>query len=174
MNRTTFAAALLGAALTTAHAAPADDLRLCRSVNGDAAIAGCTAYLATPALKPPQAALAHMLRAQAYIGQGKLKEALADYDAATRIEPANADAWYSHAIVAAGLSRPDIGIADLTRAIALRPEWATAYVARGAMHLARGEAQQAIADDDKALQLDPNSPDAKADRAQALQLLNKP
>ena len=173
MNRTILTAALLCAALTATHAAPADDLRTCRTANGETALAACTAYLATPSLVPAQVALVHMLRAQTYIDQRKLNEALADYDAATRAEPGNADAWYNHAIVAAGLSRPDVAIADLTRAIALRPGWVPAYVARGAMHLARGEARQTIDDDDKALQLDPNNPDAKADRAKAQQLLTK-
>jgi Tfp pilus assembly protein PilF len=41
------------------------------------------------------------------------------------------------------------------------------------VHLARGEAEQALQDDNKALQLDPNNPDAKTDREKARQLLGK-
>ena len=166
-------AALLCAAVAAARAAPDDDLRICRTANGEPALKACTAYLATPSLTPPMVALAHMLRAQTYIGEHKLTDALDDYAAATRAEPTNPDAWYSHAIVASALNQLDVAIADLTRAITLRPNWAQAYVARGAMHLAHNDPQKTIEDDTRALQLDPNNNDAKTDLATAQHRLNK-
>lgn len=169
------AAAIMLVALAASSASAdgvADKFRECRSGKGDAAVAACTWYLSAGYnLSAQENAFAHMLRAQAYIDQQKYQEAFDDYAAATQVQPRNADAWFNHAVLAARLSKLDVAVADLTQAIALRPGWAQAYVARGAMYLALRDNQKALDDDTKALTLEPTNPDALADKARAQERL---
>ncbi|MBL6854440.1 MAG: hypothetical protein ISS15_09195 [Alphaproteobacteria bacterium] len=152
-----------------------DKFRECRTGEGESAVAACTWYLnAGYNLSPQNKALALMLRAQAHLGLKQLLGALADYDAATQAQPRNPDAWYNHAVVASGMDKLEVAITDLDRVLELRPGWVPALVARGAVHIAHGEPQKAIADDTAALQLDPNNTQAQADLALARQRLGKP
>jgi tetratricopeptide (TPR) repeat protein len=176
MNLRTLSATLLFslAASCASAGGVADKLRECRTGKGDAAVAACTQYLGAGNLSDKENAFAHMLRAQAYIDQQKYQQAFDDYAAATEAQPRDADTWFNHAVLAARLSRLDVAVADLTQAIALRPGWAQAYVARGAMYLALRENRKALDDDTKALTLEPANPDALADKARAQERLAHP
>lgn len=61
-----------------------------------------------------------------------------------------------------------------TQVIELAPDFAPAYVARGGVHLARGEYALALADADAALKADPTNAAAYALRGETLRLMDKP
>jgi lipoprotein NlpI len=65
-------------------------------------------------------------------------------------------------------------IESFTWAIQRAPDFAPAYVARGAAYLAQGKARLALADADAALEADPASASAYALRGEAQRLLNRP
>lgn len=69
--------------------------------------------------------------------------------------------------------RTDEAIADISQAIALAPDNATVYRARGMMRNARSEHELALADLDKALELAPGDTGALRHRAQAYQALGQ-
>jgi len=67
----------------------------------------------------------------------------------------------------------DGALQSFTWAIQLAPDFAPAYVARGTVHLARGELRLALADADGALEADPASAPAYALRGETLRLLDR-
>lgn len=77
-----------------------------------------------------------------------------------------------------GLARQEAGDAEgaiqsFTWAIRRAPDFAPAYVARGAIHLAQGEPRLALSDADAALAADPTSGHAHALRGETLRLLGR-
>ncbi len=78
-----------------------------------------------------------------------------------------------------GLTRREAGdiegaIRSFTWAIQRAPDFAPAYVARGALYLAQGELWLALTDADSALQADPTSAAAHALRGETLRLRGRP
>ena len=133
----------------------------CNSTNADQAIAGCTRAIATDPTDQ-QRAIAHNNRGVAYREKGERERAIADFDAAIRLDPTYALARFNRGLTQDAQGRHEAAIADLTEAIRLRPEWARAFDERGRMLLDLGRQggnsqherlTQAIADFDEALRL---------------------
>jgi tetratricopeptide (TPR) repeat protein len=82
----------------------------------------------------------------------------------------SAQAYYE-----AGLARQEVGdtggaLQLFTWAIQLAPDFALAYVARGAIYLAQESPRQALAEADAAIEADPDNADAHALRGETLRL----
>ncbi|MBY0510314.1 MAG: tetratricopeptide repeat protein [Rhodospirillaceae bacterium] len=100
-------------------------------------------------------ALALLARAGAYTESGATAKALADYDAAFRLAPPDAQA-----LLARGKLQNDPGKAeaDYTSALGEDAGLAEAYALRGALRLKRGAVADGIADLGEARRFNPNDP----------------
>ena len=87
---------------------------------------------------------------------GQHDAAIADFDAAIRVKPDYADAYFGRGAAKADLGRYDAAIADYDVAIRLKPNYADAYIGRGAAKGRSGQHFAAIADYDVAIQLKPD------------------
>jgi len=85
--------------------------------------------------------------------QGRLEEAIGEYDEAIRLDPQYALAYTNRGAAYAYLGEYQEAIADFTRAIEINPEGALAYYNRGFAHKLLGEKAQAIADFEKVITL---------------------
>jgi tetratricopeptide (TPR) repeat protein len=70
-------------------------------------------------------------RAQAYLAYGDPQHALADYNAAIKLDPSNAALYYDRAVVFAAQSDDPAALQDLNKAIALNSNFAPALRLRG-------------------------------------------
>jgi tetratricopeptide (TPR) repeat protein len=158
-----------GSAHSSAAQAPVPEQRAapdpgsgdCNSKDPDRAIAGCTRAIATDP-NDRQRANAHNNRGIAYGDKREHERAIADFDAALRLDPTHSRARFNRGLMQRALGRDKAAIADFTEAIRLRPDWALAFDQRGRILLDLGRKQgdsqheqltQAIADFDEALRL---------------------
>ena len=88
-------------------------------------------------------------------GDGKLEEAIADFEAALEYDPADAANLNALGLCLARNGRTIEGLARLDSAIAIDPKFASAHYNRGWTLLAMGEIADARAAFDQALTLDP-------------------
>jgi len=89
------------------------------------------------------------------VSQGKLEEAIAEYNEAIRLEPYLAPAYINRGIVYARLGQHQRAIQDFDEAIRLDPQYAEAYYSRGLAYARLGQYQDAIQDYDEAIALNP-------------------
>lgn len=80
-------------------------------------------------------------------------------DAAAANDEMRAEAYVNRATLHRAALRSEQAIEDLTRAIALNPEYAAPYALRGEIRAASGELDQALADFDSAHRLDADNAD---------------
>jgi len=99
--------------------------------------------------------------AAAFLGRGMLhwvrlddESAFKDFDEAVRLQP-TADHLLARGSRHIVLKRYDEGIADLTKAIALNPRFAAAYMDRATAHSRKKAFDLAVADYDQVLQMSP-------------------
>lgn len=71
------------------------------------------------------------------------------------------------------LGKYDLAGSELDEAVRLKPDWADAYVKRGALLIARRRLAEAVADQRTAIELDPSNVEAHLGRARALCLLGR-
>ena len=88
--------------------------------------------------------------------EGRLEEAIAEYDQAIELDPQYALAYTNRGNAYAGLGQLQRAIQDFDEAIRLDPQDAGAYSNRGGAYVDLGQPQRAIEDLDEAIQLDPN------------------
>ena len=88
--------------------------------------------------------------------QGEFGRAMAEFDLAIDISPANADAWYHRALAWGHMGDHDRAIIDFSRAIALNPDYADAYNCRGYARFCLGEYGPAMDDFERAIGLNPD------------------
>jgi tetratricopeptide (TPR) repeat protein len=93
--------------------------------------------------------------------------AIADFDAALKIDPENLHAHLNRATARDCKKDYDGALADANEALRLDPHSAVAYNNRGHAWYGKGEHEKAIADYDKAIQLDPKYAMAVKNRAMA-------
>jgi tetratricopeptide (TPR) repeat protein/pimeloyl-ACP methyl ester carboxylesterase len=87
---------------------------------------------------------------------GKLGQALADFDEASKLCPTCSTPYRDKALVLDALHKNAEAAAAADRAIALNPRSAGAFLVRGVLKAHAGRHDQAIADYDEALRLDPD------------------
>ena len=101
---------------------------------------------------------------QAYGKAGNLKEAIADFDTAIKLNPNFYQAYANRALVERRLERDDLALADYNRAIQINPNYDVAYVGRGNIYRQNGQLDLALADFNRAIQLDSSDPRAYHNR----------
>jgi tetratricopeptide (TPR) repeat protein len=99
--------------------------------------------------------LFYRLRGVRRQGDGKLEEAIADFEAALEFDPADAGSLNALGLCLARNGRTSEGLTRLDSAIAIDPQFASAHYNRGWTLLAMGEIADARAAFDQALVLDP-------------------
>ena len=124
------------------------------------AIAGCTALLEPGSLAPQVAAIVHVNRGNLLMDDGQEAAAMADYEAAIRLNPQNAMAYWGRAVVRENRGDYARAAADSRVAAAYEPENPTLLNSL-CWHLAlAGEAlEDARAACDRSLELGPDDPD---------------
>jgi tetratricopeptide (TPR) repeat protein len=93
--------------------------------------------------------------------------AIADYTAAIRRDPKNANAYYSRGNAYSEKGDTDRAIADYTETIRLNPTYANAYYNRGNGYSNKGDMDRAIADYTAAIRLNPRNANAYYNRGNA-------
>ncbi len=84
------------------------------------------------------------------------QQAMADFDKAIEADPKNPKAYYARGFAYLTSSKDmKKAILDFNKAIELDPQYAQAYLMRGRAHEALGDKDQAKADREKALELEP-------------------
>lgn len=145
--------------------ASASDRALCRKDAIDAAaIAACSRIVSDPSVKVQSKARAYFHRGNAYAANSDKERALADYDAAIRLDPTLADAYYRRASAQTVRER---ALADYDEAIRLNPRSSDFYFMRGTVHLQNNDHDRAIADFGQSARLDPGQLMAYAKRGEA-------
>jgi len=101
----------------------------------------------------------HTTRGRAYTARAALTAAIADFDAALRLNPASASAYNHRGVARHGLGEWRLAIADYGRAIDLFPHYAEAFRNRGRSYLFLGDAARAIVDCNQAIALNAADPE---------------
>ena len=104
---------------------------------------------------------------------GRLDEALPDFDTAVELEPDSAEYRIDRGRTLARSGRYEDALADLDRAIALDPENSVAFVVRAETHQVAGRLDKAAADVGRAVELQPKNTVAWLLQADVLQLTGK-
>lgn len=124
----------------------------------------------TPEEQPSSPADGYVRSGTGFLGRGDLKAAMADFDAAIRLDIRNSDAHAGRGIVL--LLRGDFNgaAAEQTAAIWLNPRNAKAFVYRSTAGYWKGDLDEAVADASVAIKLDPRYAEGYTARANALYL----
>jgi tetratricopeptide (TPR) repeat protein len=159
-------AALFASAVTMSTPAAANDDRMaCLVAHGDEKTDACTRAISTGGLQGHDLAAVYLNRGLAHLDRIELNDAIADFNAAIRLDPDFAAAYDARGV--AFRFRPDRAILDFDDAIRLDPNSAKAYAHRGGAYLAKGDVDRAMADLNKAIELDPNNAEAYRTRGAA-------
>ncbi len=113
-------------------------------------------------------------RAAVLADQGDFAAAVADCDAAIRLDPESEVAHVCRGNFLASSGELDRALADFDRAIQLDPGYALAHYSRGFTAVLKGDARRALADLDEAARLDPRDPLAPRARAWLLAAWHDP
>jgi tetratricopeptide (TPR) repeat protein/MFS family permease len=88
--------------------------------------------------------------------EGKLREAIAEYDEAIRLEPYLAPAYNNRGVAYSRLGQIERAVPDYDEAIRLNPYYALAYSNRGNAYISLVQFELAVQDLDEAIRLEPN------------------
>jgi tetratricopeptide (TPR) repeat protein len=116
----------------------------------------------------PRTTSEFILRAQAWLGIGEFDKAIADCDAASRLDSGDLRALGLRAWAWLGKKELDKAILDVTRVIEINPPTAAAYKLRGSAWRYKGQFQKALADYTQAVRLDSKDPQAYLMQAEIL------
>jgi F-type H+-transporting ATPase subunit a len=156
------------ASLGATALAKSDPWTGCGGADPDVRIASCTEIITAASRKTKQNKIAaYINRGGAYRAKGDFGRAIADLDAALRLDPRSAAALIERASVYHAKGDLDRSLADYDRAIAARPQSAAAFYGRGEVYRAKDDLDRAIADYERALRLDTNLAAAYGSRAKA-------
>lgn len=103
-------------------------------------------------------------------GQGRLQEALAQFDAAVEVNPDYADAYNNRGVTLQELNRLEEAIASFDKSIELKPDYAEANSNRGLAMQELGRLDDAIASHRRALAINPDYAAAHSNLGNALLL----
>jgi tetratricopeptide (TPR) repeat protein len=108
--------------------------------------------------KAPDSANVHRSLGLAYVSQGQLDKAIAEFQKAIRLKPDYARAHYSLGRAYVSQGRPDWAIAEFQEAIRFKPDYAEAYDSLGIAYASQGQLDKAIAEFQEAVRLKPDDP----------------
>ncbi|MGI9161251.1 MAG: tetratricopeptide repeat protein, partial [Saprospiraceae bacterium] len=112
-------------------------------------------------------------RGDYYYKQKQYDKAVADFEAALKINPDFARAYRNLAKIQRERGQAGAALENLTRAIKLAPEKADVYVTRGDLYYKAGQYEKALADADKAITLSADYFQAYLNRSAALNNLGR-
>jgi lipoprotein NlpI len=153
------AALLLLGAATAAAAQGKPDEELCASVtnNPDLAIQHCTRAIDSKRFSGMPLARLHYNRGLEHAAKGRADSAIADYDAAIRLDPRYGDAYLARGNAWGLKNDSGRAIADFDAALNVNPKDRVALGSRAFEWTAKGDYARAIADQDAVIRLDPKS-----------------
>lgn len=143
-------AALPGGAQTR----DADRARCLVSSNAETGIAGCTALIDTGGESSADLAMAYTARGWDFANTRRYERAIPDFDAAIKLDPANATAYQGRAWTYHLKGDDAQALPDADKAVALAPAEGFGLTTRAAINAQLGRRDQAIADYRAALKLD--------------------
>jgi lipoprotein NlpI len=164
-----FAAGALLLLATAASAQPKSDADLCASITGkpDAAIQHCTRAIESGKFSGEMLSRLHFNRAIEWAAKNDHDRAIADYDAALKLNPKFTDALYNRGSAWAGKGDSDRAMADYDAALKLNPRDATTLAARAVEWMNKGDYGRAVSDYDTAVELDAKSSNTVFGRGRA-------
>lgn len=155
LSRTCLAAAI-GLALVNAAAGQSADMRTCTDGSGAEKIAACSRAIERKSTSAKDRETAFNERANGYQDQGDSDRAIADFSAAIKINPRNADLYLARGEAWRGKSDFDKALADYDQAIRHDSKNYVHYLIRGFAYHDRNECGRAIPDFDRAVALAPD------------------
>jgi tetratricopeptide (TPR) repeat protein len=157
-----------------ARAASDADWSACKREDGDRAgiIAACARIAGDKRSSPRERAIALNNRGNAYQGNKEPGRAIADYDAALRLDPNLAHTYLNRALAYKEQGEYARALADANKALELQPGDPVSLRGRGDILMARGKKAEgdldaAIADYTEAIRLDPRDSTAYRHRGLA-------
>jgi lipoprotein NlpI len=146
------------------------DLDQCIKIvnNPDLAIKHCTRALESGTLSPAERAQAHLGRGVEFAAKNDYDRAIADYDAALRLDPKLTDAMHNRGIAWAHKGNPERAIAEFDAALKINPKDAGVLHSRAVELTVQGDYARALADYDAVLRLDPKTTGLSFSRARTL------
>lgn len=135
------------------------DAQLCAAIGGnpDLAISHCTRAIESGRYSGENLYRLHLSRGAEWSTKGNHDRAIADYDAAIRLNPKSAEAFHNRGSAWANKGETDKAIADYEVAIRLDPEDSSPYAGRAVEYSIKGDYARASADFDTAIKLDPKA-----------------
>src|SRR5215475_340363 len=106
-------------------------------------------------------------RGFAYLDKNRIDRAVADFEAAMKVEPDYAPAFVGRGLAYYWQDKPDLAVADFDEAIRLDPEDEFAYRHRGLVFYYKRNYKRALADAEMAVKLKPEHAAAYFDRGRA-------
>lgn len=101
--------------------------------------------------RSPRLADAYHYRADAYLSQGRNKQALADYSKTISLRPRDAFRYYARGLAYQKMGRNSQALADLSKAISLKSSYRNFYLARARVNVALEHYEDALRDYQKYL-----------------------
>ena len=160
-------------ALSPGAALPASDLDALIALRAKGRFGEVAEQAVRLAKRYPNAAVLHSLAGSANERLKRFDEALANYDAALRLQPAAADGHFGRGTVLRALGRTDEALASFEEAIRLRPEVAAAHYHRANILMERSQFDEALAGYDRVVALKPDFADAHNNRGNVLHYLKR-
>jgi Tfp pilus assembly protein PilF len=114
--------------------------------------------------EPQRAYLAYVNRGRAFETSGQPERALADYDTAIALNPANGEAYVNRGVLRGEAGMFDKAMEDFNQSIALNPDYAAAYSNRGIVYALTGQYGRALEDFNTALALNQDLAEAYFNR----------
>jgi hypothetical protein len=121
----------------SASSAAADKFADCSSAKAEVRIRACSEVIEAPTFRGraiPQSdlAIAYSNRGTALIAKGDYERAIADFDAAIRLNPKNTNAYFHRGVAYDEKGSPDLAIPQYDKTIELKPDHGYAYCRRAA------------------------------------------
>ncbi|MGE5200523.1 MAG: tetratricopeptide repeat protein [Acidobacteriota bacterium] len=164
MGRGWFAAAALLAAVFSGEAEAQTQAETCRTGEGKAAIAACTAVMRSGHATKEELYRAYYDRGVLYRDRKQHTLAVRDFTQAMRLDPKNSDAVLNRGVSYGALGQYRRSIRDYTAAIELDPSKADGWNARCYDRAIIGQFKAALADCNEALRLQPDYPEGRDSR----------
>ncbi|MBN8990872.1 MAG: tetratricopeptide repeat protein [Rhizobiales bacterium] len=166
------AAAAVFTMTPAAQAEAPSDLRVCldNATPNAPRVAACSQVLTNaPPADAKELVRIYFLRGNANLALGVYDRALADFDAATRINPNAYGPFNSRGVVFLRQKQVDRAITEFDRSIQLFPKDPIAFTNRGDAYRSKGHFDRAMQDYDRAIEVNPKWVGAYFGRAAALQ-----
>jgi len=155
-----------------------EDISQCAPPSGslDRVIRSCTAIIQSHQFDNRLGVmhLGYVFRATAFGGYQQLDLAIADFDKAVALQPANIDTRYNRAVALERKGELDQALLDLAKVIEARPNDLNGLCERGYVYLKKGEYDRAIGDFDRLLRINPQFEKAIRGRTEAMKAKDNP